>query len=291
MSTETKGTRIEFPADDAAKFNQLREDWRRRACGARKLPKIALRVASILPDDLNRSDRYCYPTDEQLATKLDTSTRNIGKGMKALEAAGFIERETIVRRDQKREAAGKLRRIFLTLPELAGGERNTSPDVNGTEVNGTPEVNGTVRVGERNSSGRCERNDGVPNTSDSTPDKDTSDNSRGRDESKVGVYARKAEPKGQVKSRPNPYPSPGSWGDDVDFLAAFDRFVVELIGDGEIGAGELERITQEAFDKATDSDEMFMPVHWRDLCALRTGTHAEWFRYRASSFAHGRAAA
>lgn len=60
--------------------------------------------------------------------------------MNALNAAGLIERQTMVKRDHRGEAIGRLRRIHLTLPSQ-GGER--------TEVNGQPEVNGQYQAGER----------------------------------------------------------------------------------------------------------------------------------------------
>ncbi|TFF27526.1 hypothetical protein E3C22_03450 [Jiella endophytica] len=290
--------RVDFgkPGDDH-RFHLGRDDWRRRACAEKKMPKIAIRIAGILADHLNRQDLYCYPTDEQLAIKLQTSERNIGKGLRALDGFGYIERKTIPKRDENREVIGRVRSIYLTVPvtsalpisarepsptgiagriqslrnsvktAVGGGERNTS-EVNGTEVNGTPEVNGTNRAGERN--------DGVPNT----PDNNTPDNSRFATKGKSGSYA-------HARARGNPFRSPGSWGDDLNFLSVFDRFVIETTGGQDLEAGAIERVTQEAFDRATDSDEMFMPCHW----AAFPHERKEWFRWRASQLVHHREAA
>ncbi|MCX5579446.1 hypothetical protein [Kaistia terrae] len=58
-----------------------------------------------------------------------------------------------------------------------------------------------------------------------------------------------------------------------------------------IGAGEIGRIVQEAFDKTTGSSPLFMPFFWSDVCALRKNDTEEWFRRRAGQLIHRRAAA
>jgi hypothetical protein len=259
-----KGQRIDFLSVDAARFNQLRDQWRDTAAG-RKLPKIAHKIASLLPAYVSREYGYAFPTDDQLADieKCNCSTRLIGKGMTALEKAELIERQTIVRRDEKGEAAGRIRRIYLTLPS----ERNTStPEVNGTQVNGTPEVNGTNRVSERNTVFRI------------YPDRTTPDKRIRREEKQLGAYvpAREGEPVG--------------FRGDPDFLDAFDKTVMEMTDGRPIGAGEINDIVQEAFDRTTDSNDLFMPFHWREVCGLRDSDTANWFRRRTGQLIHRRAA-
>ncbi|SFJ58280.1 hypothetical protein [Aerobium aerolatum] len=253
--------RIEFRSADAARFNALREEWRVAASG-RPLPKVAHKLASLLPGYVSREYGYAFPTDEQLAGLGKCSTRLIGKGMLALERAGLIERQTIVRRDEKGEAAGRIRRIYLTMPS----ERNTfMPEVNGTEVNGTPEVNGTNWVSERNPVFRI------------YPDRTTPDN-KSSIERKVSSYA------------PTREGFPIGYADDDDFLDAFDRALIETARINPTDFADLERLVQQAFDRTTDKCEMFMPFHWRDVRALRSGDTAEWFRRRADQLIERRAA-
>lgn len=254
-----KGQRIDFLSADAARFNALRDKWRDIAAGTKlpngkALPKVALRIASLLPGYVSREHGYAFPTDELLAGIAKCSTRLIGKGMVALERARLIERQTIVRRDDKGEAAGRIRRIYLTLPE-----------VNGTGVNGTPEVSGTNGVSERNTVFRIHP-DRI------TPDKET------RREKKVSAY---------VPAREN-VPSP--YRNDPDFLETFDRTVMAMADGRPIGAGEIERIVHQAFDHTTNSSDRFMPFHWREVCALRSSETATWFRGRAGQLIHRRAA-
>ena len=77
---------------------------------------------------------------------------------------------------------------------------------------------------------------------------------------------------------------------DTDFLDAFDHFFMEAIDGRPIGAGELESIVQLAFDQATDSDDMFMPFHWRDVLSLTKSDTADWFIRRAGQLIHRKAA-
>ena len=280
------GSRIDFPADDAAKFNLLRDQWRGAASGC-SLSKSGLRIANVLPSFLSREFGYCFPTDEDLAKEIGANPKTVKRGLSALEASDLIERITKTKRDDKGEAIGKLRRIYLTLPDGARkpaaapkGEGTLPPEVKGQKVKGQVEVKGQKRV--------CEGTPVCPNI----PDQDTLDQEiRSGEErfSSTRTGAREREVKGQVRT--NPYRQPGSWGDDVDFLEAFDSFVIELTGGEEIRAGEIEKTIEEAFDRATRSSDDFMPVYWRDIVALRTGQTADWFRWRAAQFIHLREAA
>lgn len=295
------GNKIDMAKRPPAVFNDLKETWLRRAMSS-NLPRPAIRIAAVLPGYVNREFGYAFPSDMELADAITTSARNIGKGMRALEDADLIFRQTRVKRDDNREAIGRERRIFLTLPKpkplsLVEGERNTSSEVNGTEVNGMPEVNGTKWAGERN--------DGVPNIPDSTADFKTRHEDR-----KVGVYARESERNEPDPSVPVPSPDervdasvsassplligeiPPPFEDDIDFVRAFDRFMIELTEKKEIGAGELETITATAFNRATESDDLFMPMDWEGACKSGGATRAvEWFRQRAGQHVHRRKAA
>lgn len=94
-----------------------------------------------------------------------------------------------------------------------------------------------------------------------------------------------------VEQHRNPYPTPKAFDGDFAFLDAFDQLVVEIAGD-DVPAGEINRITGQAFDRATDSDDGFMPFHWESVCALRDdGATANWFRWRAGALIHRKAAA
>jgi hypothetical protein len=256
-----KSTRIDFPTDDPARFNALRDQWRDIAAGS-KLPKIGHRLANVLPKYLSREYGYCFPTDIDLAETINTTARSIGRGMVALEECGLIDRKTIVRRDQKGEAAGRVRRIYLTLPNRVG-ERTGSER---TEVNGQSEVNGQNRVGERT--------DVCPNILDSnTPDKKI------RYEEEVHVY---------VPAREG---LPPIYGNDLPFLEAFDRAIMELTDGKEIAAGELEHLLEQSFYSATKSDADNPPIYWSDICALRQPETQTWFRRRAGQLVYRKKAA
>jgi hypothetical protein len=277
------GIRIDFVSVDAARFNALRDEWRGAASSC-ALSRAGLRVATVLPTFVSREFGYAFPTDDDLAGTMKMTPRTIGRGMNALDEAGLIERVTRVKRDERGEAIGRQRRIFLTMPKAeVNGQK--SAEVNGQEVNGQPEVNGQKW--------RCERTDVCPNIPDHiTPDQET-----GRDERKVSVYARAVPSAGRSPARPtnrpapkNPYPYPKSWGTDGEFLAVFDRLVVEFTSDGDVGAGEIDRITGKAFDQAT-RERGDMPFFWSEVPHIRDSTMADWFRFRAGTLIHFQEAA
>lgn len=251
-----KKHRIDFLSVDAAGFNQLRDQWRSAAAGC-ALSAAGLRVASILPTFVSREHGYAFPENEHLAEALGMSPETAKRGVKALDDAGLIERETMVKRDDRDEAIGRLRRIYLTMPE-----------VKGQKVKGQPEVKGQKRLGEGSY--------GWPNI----PDRITPDKKTGRDERKLGAYVPARE------AAPSPY------SNDVAFLDTFDRIVMEMTDGQKIGAGAFDGIVQEAFNQTTDSDrDQYMPFHWSDVCALRSSEAAEWFRHRAGQIVYRKVAA
>lgn len=258
--------RIDFVSVDAARFNALRDQWRSVASSC-ALSKAGLRVATVLPTFVSREFGYAFPTDEDLASAIGTSNPSTAKrGLVSLESAQLIERQTMVKRDPKGEAIGRLRRIHLTIPEVKVQEVKVHPDVKGQIVKGQPEVKVQKRQGE-----------GSP-VCTNIPDRITPDNSNSSGERKLGSYvpAREGCPIGYT-------------GDD-DFLDAFDRFLIEATDGKPIGAGEIEKIVQVAFDRTTDSSDMFMPFHWSNVLDLRTGDTAQWFMRRAGQLIHRRAA-
>ncbi|KQT60375.1 MULTISPECIES: hypothetical protein [unclassified Aureimonas] len=276
------GQRIDFVSVDAARFNALRDEWR-SAAASRALSRSAMRIATVLPTYVNREFGYAFPTDDDLRGDLQASRETIKRGLKDLEMADLIERHTIVKRDQKSEASGKLRRIFLTMPEVKGQK---AVEVKGQEVKGQPEVKGQKRVGDGSYGGPNIPDRTTPDSKIRSGEKTLGDHTHARDQSERADPS----PDPSATRRPDPSPPP-SWGGDHDFLDAFDRTVRDLMRDGEIGAGAIERFTQQAFDAATGSQDDFMPVHWRDLLACRTYSTAEWFRHRAAAIIHRRQAA
>jgi len=132
----TPRERMRFPEGDSFAFLTAREQWRREAA-ATKLPSSARRIAAILPDYLNSEHGYCWPSNDELADAIKAKKATVENGIAALDKAGLIERKTRVRRDEKGEAIGRERRIWLTRPEV---NPTVSPEVNPTvEVNPTPE--------------------------------------------------------------------------------------------------------------------------------------------------------
>lgn len=257
-----KGERIDFKAiATAAEFNTLRDEWRALASSS-KANRAGLRVATVLPGFVNRDYGYAYPTDEDLFTKLECDKKTVQRGLTSLETLGLIERQDMPKRNDAGRIVGKLRRIYLTRPEAAAETAPKGQDTEGTiaspkgQKQPTEGTAGVVYILDNN-----------------TPDKDSRLHGR-----KVSAYA---------CAREN---VPSAYRNDADFLDAFDRIVVDMTDGKEIGAGEMDHIVQKAFDQTTDSDDMFMPFHWRDVCALRQPETANWFRVRTGQLIHKRAA-
>lgn len=254
--------RIDFLSADAARFNALRDQWRSAASSC-ALSRAGLRVAAVLPGYVNREYGYAFPTDRDIAGDISADEKTAKRGLLALEGKGLIERDTKSKRNERGVIIGRLRRIYLTMPE-------------GTVLPLRPK--GQSPKGQPEPKGQKSSTEGTP-VCPYIPDRTTPDNSIGSGRRRVGSY---------VPAREN-VPSP--YRNDPDFLDTFDRIVMEVTDGKPIGAGEIDRIVQEAFDHTTDSSELFMPFHWRDVCALRTSETAEWFLRRTGQLIHRRAAA
>lgn len=255
--------RIDFLSADAARFNDLRDKWRSVASSC-ALSKAGLRVATVLPTFVSREYGYAFPTDEDLAAAIGTTNTSTAKrGLIALEAEYLIERQTMVKRDEKGEAIGRLRRIYLTHPEV---KVQNGPDVKVQKVKVHPEVKVQKQVGE-----------GSP-VCTNIPDSITPDNKfrSGMKTVTVSVCPR--------ENAPSPY------ANDNEFLDTFDRIVIEMTDGREIGAGEMSKICETAFDRTTNSSDMFMPFHWADVCMLRSKETEQWFYQRVGQLVYRRRA-
>lgn len=254
--------RIDFVSVDAARFNALRDEWRGAASSC-ALSKAGLRVATVLPTYVNREYGYAFPTDRDLANDITADETTVKRGLRALDEKGLIERNTYSKRNETGNVVGKVRRIYLTKPE--GAVLPFTPK--GQSPKGQASPKGQKRA--------TEGSYGVPYI----PDRTTPDKVTGSGERKLGSY---------VPAREN---CPVGYRNDDDFLDAFDRFLIEATDGKPIGAGEIERIVQQVFDRTTDSSDMFMPFHWRDVLGLTDGSTAEWFIRRAGQLIHRRKAA
>lgn len=124
--------RLRFAPGDKFAHSTAQKHWRREAT-ATDLPSSARRVAAVLADFLSFEHGYCWPTNDELAGEIRASARTVENGIAALDKAGLIERKTRVKRDEKGEAIGRERRIWLTRPEV---NHTVLPEVNHTiEVN------------------------------------------------------------------------------------------------------------------------------------------------------------
>lgn len=255
-----KAQRIDFMSADAAQFNQLRDQWRSAASSC-ALSKAGLRVATVLPTYVNREYGYAFPTDRDLANDITATEKTVKRGLLDLEGKGLIERKTHTKYNEQGTVIGKVRRIYLTKPE-------------GTVL--PFQQKGHLQKGQAGQKGQKPATEGTP-VCPYIPDRITPDKEIRR-EKKVSCY---------VPAREG---CPVGYRNDDDFLDAFDRFLLEATDGRQIAAGEITRIVQRAFDAATDSSDMFMPFHWRDVCALRSSETAEWFIRRAGQLIHRRAA-
>lgn len=138
--------RLSFPDGDANAYDKARKAWNAEAA-ATKLPSAARRVAAVLADYLSFEHGHCWPSNEELAAALQTTIKTVNAGIAALDGAGLIERQTRVKRDEKGEAIGRERRIYLTRPEVNAPEVNAplEGECTGREVN---EPGGVVTSGE-----------------------------------------------------------------------------------------------------------------------------------------------
>lgn len=109
--------RLRFAAGDKFAHSTAQKHWRREST-AMDLPSSARRVAAVLADYLSFEHGYCWPSNEELAAEIKASARTVENGIAALDKAGLIERKTRVKRDEKGEAIGRERRIWLTRPEV-----------------------------------------------------------------------------------------------------------------------------------------------------------------------------
>lgn len=134
MTAPVPRERLTFPAGDSFAHRTAKEAWRRETAAA-TLPSAARRIAAVLSDFLSLSRGYCWPTNEDLMAAISSKKATVENGIAALDKAGFIERRTETRRDEKGEAIGKNRRIWLTRPTV-----NPTVEVNPTpeKVNPTP---------------------------------------------------------------------------------------------------------------------------------------------------------
>lgn len=258
------GVRIDFLSGDAARFNDLRDKWRSVASSC-ALSKAGLRVATVLPTFISREYGYAFPTDEDLAMAIGTTNTSTAKrGLISLEDAHLIERQTMVKRDEKGEAIGRLRRIHFTLPDVKVQKR---PEVKVQNVKVHSEVKVQKRVGE-----------GSP-VCTNIPDSITPDKISGSGIKTVTV---------SICPREN---APSPYANDNQFLDTFDRIVIDMTEGKEIGAGEMSRICETAFNRTTDSSDMFMPFHWADVCMLRSKETEQWFYQRVGQLVYRRNAA
>lgn len=160
--------RIDFKSADAARFNALRDEWRSAAAGS-ALSRSGLRVASVLPTFVNREYGFAFPTDEDIAKEIGKSRETVKRGLDALREFHLIERVTLPKRDRRGVVVGKVRRIYLTIPE-----QNFQPSPKG-QLAGSPK--GQPPKGQPSPKGQfwpTEGSYGGANIPDSnTPDKDS----------------------------------------------------------------------------------------------------------------------
>ncbi|WP_438750020.1 hypothetical protein [Pararhizobium sp. O133] len=122
--------RIDFKTD-AATFNKLRDEWRSVAASC-ALPKAGFRVAGVLPTFVNREYGFAFPSDEEIASAIGTNNTSTAKrGLIALGEFNLIDRVTSAKRNEQGIVIGKLRRIYLKMPEpkVQTDENHVSPKV------------------------------------------------------------------------------------------------------------------------------------------------------------------
>lgn len=112
-------SRINFQSADAARFNQLRDQWRSAAASC-DLSRAGLRVAGVLPTFINREMGFAFPTDEDLAAAIGANEKTAKRGLGSLGEFHLIDRVTNAKRDKRGVVIGRVRRIYLTLPAPKG---------------------------------------------------------------------------------------------------------------------------------------------------------------------------
>lgn len=158
--------RIDFQSADAARFNQLRDQWRSAAASC-ALSRSALRVASVLPTFVNREFGYAFPSDEAIADAIGANPKTVKRGLGSLDEFHLIERVTKAYRNANGAVGGKRRQIYLTLP-LPKGQFGLEPK--GHSPKGQEAPKGQNRADRRD---RIEPTEGTPvcpNILDGTPD-------------------------------------------------------------------------------------------------------------------------
>ncbi|MBB3410681.1 hypothetical protein FHT87_004613 [Rhizobium sp. BK316] len=279
--------RIDF-SSDAATFNEQRDEWRSMGVSLPGLPKAGLRVAAVLPGFLNRDLGYAFPTDEQLAEAIGGDVKTAKRGLSFLEDAGALERVTQPKRDDKGVVVGKLRRIYLTSPDIA-----KQPEPKGQDEAAGQSPKGHLPKGQPEPKGQKRSTEGTP-VCPYIPDSNTPDKDSACPWEDVGGYARGSETVPSAAARNVPsvprHFVPSAYREDLEFLNTFDEIVVEMTDGKTIAAGAMDRIVQQAFDKTTDGNDLFMPFHWRDVCALRSRETEDWFRQRVGQVIHRKAA-
>lgn len=255
------GKCIDFLSVDAAGFNQRRDQWR-SAASSSTLSKAGLRVATVLPTYINREYGYAFPTNQDLARDIDCDQKTVKRGLADLENNELIERKTKLKRNDRGEVSGKVRRIYLTTPQVIAPPFHPK----GQSPKDQAEARGRKRATEG------------PPVCPYIPDRTTLDKKIRRE--KKGISA--------VPVRKD---VPSAYRNDTAFLDTFDETVMAMTDGQQIGAGEMERIVQQAFDQTTNSNDLFMPFHWNSLCDQRFNdpTAAGWFRQRTGQLIHRRA--
>lgn len=262
--------RIDFLSGDAARFNDLRDKWRSVASSC-ALSKAGLRVATVLPNYVSREFGYAFPTDEQIATDIQKDVKTAKRGIAALDDANLIEREIKTRTGNGGKVVGRNRRIYLCIPSSATGH---VPPKGQNEA----EPKGHLPKGHVPPKGQKSTTEGtygcpyIPDTH--TPDKESGS---GIETVTVSLYARENVP--------------SAYANDNEFLDTFDRIVIEMTEGKEIGAGEMSKICETAFNRTTDSSDIFMPFHWADVCMLRSKETEQWFYQRVGQLVYRRNAA
>lgn len=275
MSAPLPRARIDFASADAGAVHRLREEWQKIAQSSH-LPKIGYRVAALLAKYTNSQYQgRAWPSDETFARDLGTSLRTIRRGMTALEKAHLIERRTRYISDEHGRVKGSTRHIYLLVPGPPRGQL-ASPSghvlAEGTKREETySEINDIGSTTDRTFTERptclTDRTTVVPLYLTKDPNL-REIHSKGKNASQI------------VRGRDIPAPFTG----DLEFVYAFDQMVKRMADETNID--DIEALTREAFNAATDSDSQFMPFDWASVTRLTSKEAQRWFVARAKRIAH-----